>query len=463
MEQTWHALTVEETFNALESSYRGLDPVEVERRLAEYGPNEIEGAAGVSKLEILWAQVKTPLVLVLVVAALISLATGKTVDAIVIGIVIIVNTLIGFFQEYKAEEALEELRSRAAPETEVVRDCPEEGQCIGMRVATSEIVPGDVLRLDAGDKVPADARLFEAHNLEIDESMLTGESTTVLKKTEALPEDRPVAERKNLVYGGTLVRKGRGRAVVFATGAQTEIGKIATLIREKEEVESPLQRQIADLGQKLGVLALGVAVLALILGFVRGLAFQEIFPFAIASAVSSIPEGLPAVMSITLAVGVNRMARRNAIIRRLPAVDTLGAATVICTDKTGTLTTTQMTLQEIALVEKKVRVTGIGFEPDGRFEVDGRPVDPAEGNALRLALRIGALSNDARLVRYDHKDEYRWEVRGDPTDGALVVAAAKAGQSKETLESRFERFDEIPFSSKTKYMATFHREEDGNV
>jgi Ca2+-transporting ATPase len=463
MERKWHTLTIEEAFSALESSYHGLSPAEVERRLAKYGPNEIKSDMGVSKLEILWAQIKNPLVLVLLLAGLISLLTGKTVDAIVIGVIMIVNTLIGFFQEYKAEEALEELKSRAAPEAEVVRDCEEEGECIAMQVNTSEIVPGDVLQFESGDQIAADARIFESRNLEVDESMLTGESTTVRKTEEALPEDRPVAERKNLVYGGTLIKKGRGKAVVFATGEQTEMGKIATLIREEEEIESPLQRQIGDLGIKLGLLALGVTTLTLILGFVRGLAFERLFPFAIAGAVSSIPEGLPAVLSITLAIGVNHMAKRNAIIRRLPAVDTLGAATVIGADKTGTLTTNEMTVQEIAVAKKSVRVTGVGFEPHGRFEVDGEPIEPSESNAISLALRIGALSNDAHLFRYEDNDEYRWKIRGDTTDGALVVAAAKAELSKGMLENHFERFDEIPFSSETKFMATFHREEDGKV
>lgn len=463
MEQKWHTLAVQEAFSALESSYRGLKFDEVERRLEKFGPNEIEGGDGVSKLEILLAQVKNPLVLVLLIAALISLTAGKTVDAIVIGIIIIVNTLIGFFQEYKAEEALEELRSQAAPETEVLRDCKEEGPCTEMSVDTSEIVPGDVLYFTAGDQVAADARIFEARNLEVDESMLTGESTTVAKTENVLLEDRPVAERKNLVYGGTLIKKGRGKAVVFATGAETEMGKIATLIREEDKVESPLERQIFDLGKKLGLLALGVTALTLALGFIRGLAFEELFLFAIATAVSSIPEGLPAVLSITLAIGVNHMARRNAIIRRLPAVDTLGAATVICTDKTGTLTSNEMTVQEIAVAEQNVCVTGVGFEPHGRFEIDGEPIDPDDSRTLRLALRIGALSNDARIVRSEHNGEITWQIRGNTTEGALVVAAAKAGLSKGSLENRFERFDEIPFSSETKYMATFHREEDGKV
>ncbi len=466
-ETAWHALEVDEVLDILDTGTHGISEEEAKQRLAEYGPNDFATGEKVSKLEILLAQIKNPLVLVLVMAAAISLVAGKQADAIVIAVVIVVNTLIGFFQEYKAEEALEKLKSRAAPEAEVIRDCDVEGsrQCVEMRVDATHIVPGDVLLLDAGDKVPADARLIKAVNLEVDESMLTGESTSVSKGSEPLPEDLPVAERTNLLYGGTMVVEGRGRAVVFATGSETEMGKIATLIQETEKVESPLQQKTRSLGQKLGLLALGVAIITLILGFLRGLEFEDVFLFALASAVSSIPEGLPAVMTITLAVGVNRMARRNAIIRKLHAVDTLGAATVICSDKTGTLTTNEMTVREIVVGDQHFEVTGAGFEPQGKFRSDGDIIDPTAHEGLRIALQAGALCNDAHLIEhYSHNDsDYRWEIRGDPTEGALVVAAAKAGKQKETLEDRFERIDEIPFSSKTKWMATFHRTPEGKI
>jgi len=463
-QRQWHTLSLEEVFAALDSSPRGLKTAKIERRLAQFGPNEIESAHKVSKLAILWAQIKNPLVFVLLAAAAISILAGKTADAIVIGVVIVVNSLIGFLQEYRAEEALESLKAQAAPEAEVVRDCPDVGDCVEMRIPTREIVPGDIILLDAGSKVPADARLIEAANLEVEEAMLTGESLSSRKTLAPLTGDNlPIADRTNLVYGGTIVTNGRGRAVVYATGARTEMGKIATLIQETEKAESPLQKQTLDLGKKLGLLAIGVAVLTIILGLIRALPFQEIFLFALASAVSSIPEGLPAVMSITLAVGVNRMAKRNAIIRRLPAVDTLGAATVICTDKTGTLTTNQMTVQQVMADAKTIHVTGVGFTPQGRFLRDGKPYDPTATPDLRLALHIGALCNDARLVRHQHEEGYTWEVRGDPTEGALVVAAAKAGYHKEMLYAQLPRIDELPFSSKTKFMATFHQGAEGQV
>jgi Ca2+-transporting ATPase len=460
----WHTLELEEVFAALEAGPGGLKEDEAARRLEEYGPNELESAHKVSKLAILWAQVKNPLVFVLLAAAAISLLAGKTTDAIVIGVVIIVNSLIGFFQEYSAEEALESLKAQAAPEAEVVRDCPDVGECVEMRIPAAEIVPGDIILLDAGSKVPADARLIEAANLEVEEAMLTGESVSSRKTLEPLSgDDLPIADRTNLVYGGTIVTNGRGRAVVYATGKQTEMGKIATLIQETEKAESPLQKQTADLGKKLGFFALAASVMTIILGVIRGMGLQEVFLFALASAVSAIPEGLPAVMSITLAVGVNRMAKRNAIIRKLPAVDTLGAATVICSDKTGTLTTNQMTVQQVMADAKTMHVTGVGFAPVGRFLRDDKPYDPTATPDLRLALHIGALCNDARLVRHQHEGSHTWEIRGDPTEGALVVAAAKAGHYKETLDAQMPRIDELPFSSKTKFMATFHQGAEGQV
>jgi P-type Ca2+ transporter type 2C len=461
----WHTYDIEEVFSILETDHRGLKAEEAQSRLEHYGPNEIETDEGVNPLELLWAQIKNPLVFVLLAAAAISLLAGKSADAIVIGVVILVNTMIGFFQEYQAEAALESLKEQAAPEAEVVRECPEVGDCVEMRIPTAEVVPGDIILLDAGSRVPADARLIDAVNLEVEEAMLTGESLSVRKTTAPLgKEDLTLGERTNLVYGGTIITNGRGRAVVYATGSQTEMGKIATLIQETEKMESPLQKRTLDLSQKLGILAVGVATLTVILGLLTQLPREDIFLFALASAVSSIPEGLPAVMSITLAVGVNRMAKRNAIIRRLQAVDTLGAATVICTDKTGTLTSNQMTVREIMVDGKTIRVTGVGFEPEGYFERNGERYDPTGTPDLRKALQIGALCNNARLIQHQHEEgEPTWEIRGDPTEGALVVAAAKAGYYKENLESRMHRIDELPFSSDTKFMATFHEGQEGQV
>lgn len=460
----WHTLDLDETYSVLKSSPNGLPQAEISKRLEEFGPNEIEGGHKVSKLEILLAQIKNPLVYVLLAAAFISLLAGKTTDAIVIAVVIVFNSLIGFFQEYRAEEALESLKSQAALEAEVVRKSGDNQDSIEIRVPTSEIVPGDIILLDAGSKVPADARLIEAANLELEEAMLTGESLPSRKAIETLSQaDLSSSDRTNLVYSGTIVTNGRGRAVVYATGKNTEMGKIATLLQETEKVESPLQKQTLDLGKKLGFLAIGVASLTIIIGLFVKLPFQEIFLFALASAVSSIPEGLPAVMSITLAIGVNRMSKRKAIIRRLPAVDTLGAASVICTDKTGTITTNQMTVQQVSLAESVVEISGVGFAPQGEFKCNKKIISPNDDPHLSLALKIGLLCNDARLVQHHEETGDKWEIRGDPTEGALLVAAAKAGMLKENLQTQYHRVDELPFNSKTKFMATFHEAPDQKI
>jgi len=459
----WHLLDSDEVYSALDSDPGGLSTPEVEHRKSKYGPNEIDSGHKVSKLAIFWAQVKNPLVYVLVAAAIISLIAGKNADAIVIAVVILVNSLIGFFQEYRAEEALESLKAQAAPEAEVIRKT-HKGESLEMRVPTADIVPGDIILLDAGSKVPADARLIEVANMEVEEAMLTGESLSTRKTVAPLGEKGlPISDRTNLVYSGTIVTNGRGRAIVYATGSDTEMGKIANLIKETDKAISPLQKQTLDLGKKLGFLAVGVATLTVILGLIVALPLEEIFLFALASAVSSIPEGLPAVMSITLAVGVNRMAKRKAIIRKLPAVDTLGAATVICTDKTGTLTTNQMTVQQIKTASNITHVSGIGYEPAGEFEQENKKVAPSDDHDMTLALKIGALCNDARLVQNTDEGVVKWEIRGDPTEGALAVVAAKAGFFKDALENEYHRIDELPFNSNTKFMATFHRTKDNQV
>jgi len=462
-ENVWHALHTKEIFEKLDTIERGLTTAEAEKRLSEYGANELEEEKRITKLALLVHQLKNPLVAVLVAAALISLFAGKTIDTIVVGVVIVFNTSIGFFQEYKAEAALQTLKTMTAPEAEVIRNCPETGGCVEMRVKTREIVPGDIILLDAGDKVPADARIFEAINLEIDESMLTGESTPVRKTTEPLSAELPVADRTNMAFSSTIVTQGRGKAVVVATGMKTEIGKIASLIKETEKAETPIQKRTKDLSKKLGLFALLASGLVLAISLLRGLELYEKFLFALAVAVSAIPEGLPAVMTITLAVGVNRMAKRNAVIRKLQAVDTLGSATAICTDKTGTLTTNQMTVQKIFVDNKIVNVTGAGYAPEGHFEVDGNTIDPATNETLNLLLHTAALCNDSRLRQHEVKEGFRWEIYGDPTEGALVVVAAKAKLEKHELEEKFPRVDEIPFNPKDRYMATFHKTSEGHL
>lgn len=458
-----HALKMDEVFQQFDTSHKGLKEVEVQKRLEEYGPNSIDVAAGTRWFHILFNQVKNPLVYVLMIAALLSLIAGEMVEAIVIGIVILINSAIGFFQEWRAEAALESLKSRAAPEAQVLRSSSAEDEPAEIIIKAKGVVPGDILILSRGDRVPADARIFEAVDLEIDEALLTGESHPVSKQVDPVDENAAVAERTNMLYAGTNVVKGHGRGVVVATGKNNELGQIAQLMEKTEESEAPLRRQTAILGKRLAFLALIISSIVLVIGLLRGYEVREIGLLAIASAVSSIPEGLPAVMTITLAVGVNRMARRNAIIRKLQAIDTLGATSVICTDKTGTLTKNQMTVQQFWINQRMIQVSGVGFMPEGEFLVDDEPIQPCENRPFCLGIQIGALCNDTHLVKEEDNGRETWAIQVDPTDGALRVAAAKAGISLADLDNENPRIDAIPFQSKYKFMATFNASADNKV
>ncbi len=456
-ENSWHSQDTEEVFKRLGTSPDGLEKPQAAQRLKDYGLNELEAEKKTSKLVLLAQKIKNPIILVLIVAAVISLSIEHYYDALVIFIVIIIDMTIGFIQEFKAEAALEALKSISAPEADVIRGGIE------LRVKAKEIVPGDIILIDAGTKVPADARLFESVNLETDESMLTGESTTVTKTSSRLDKDLPIEDRSNMVFSGTLVTHGRGKAVVVSTGMKTQIGKIATLLKETEKSQTPIQRRTLDLGKKLTLIAVGASVFTFIFGVIRGFSFIETFLFVLAAAVSAIPQGLPIVVTITLAIGVRRMAKRNAIIRKLQAVDTLGSATVICTDKTGTLTTNQMTVRKILQNDRVLEVTGAGFNPEGEIRLNNSPVNVAEDNPLKLLLQAATLCNDARLRYHESNGEKRWEIFGDPTEGALIVASAKVNLHKEALEEEQPRIDEIPFDAKERYMATFHKTKEGKV
>ena len=455
-QHSWHALDEGDILKILKTEKIGLTTEEAHKRLDEYGPNEIEIEKKKSKLNLLIYQLKNPIILILFGAAVISLIANKLVSTYVIIIVIIFNTFIGFFQEYRAEKALEALKSMAAPEAEVLRDCSEFGGCTEKRIKAREVVPGDILVLDAGDIIPADARLHETVNLEIDESILTGESIPVIKDAKTLKEDLIVADRKNIAFSGTVVTKGRGKAIVVNTGINTELGNIAQLLKETEDTKTPLQERISKFGLILALLAFVVSILVFVFGLLRGFEFYEIFLFALSTMVSAIPEGLPAAISIALAIGVNKMAKRNAIVKKLQAIDTLGAITVICTDKTGTLTTNQITTREILVENKHITITGVGFNPEGFFKINGENINIGELDSLKLLLEIITLCNDARLREHETNGEFKWEIYGDPTEGSLIVASHKAGIHKEILEEIYPRIDEIPFTSEQKYMVTFH-------
>jgi len=421
--------------------------------LREYGPNELQRRKKTPRIVAFLRQFLSPLIYVLLLAAGISLAVEHYLDAGVIMGVLLLNAIIGYMQETRAEEAMEALLQLAAPKAKVRRSGTIRF------VPAREIVPGDIIILEAGDRVPADARIIEASNLKVDEATLTGESVATEKHTAALREAVTLAERKNTVHMGTIVSYGRATAATVATGMSSEIGRIAQAIQEVPPEKTPLQKSISRLSKYLLVLFIAICSLLVIVGLIKGLQWLDIFLVAVAAAVSAIPEGLPAVVTVVLALGMRTMARRNAIIRKLVAVETLGAATVICTDKTGTLTRNEMTVRKIITGGKTIELSGEGYEPKGEFRHDGRFLRPEDDPSLMLLLRIGALCNDALLSI----GEECCSILGDPTEGALVVAAAKASMDKENLEKAFPRLDEIPFQSEKQYMATLHPQEDKRV
>ena len=440
----WHALSITEVLEKLKSGVKGLSAEEAAKRLLEYGPNELRKEKGRTKIEIFIGQFKNILVIILILASILSIAIGETLDAAIITAIVVASAGLGFIQEYRAERAIEALKKLTTPTTTVIRDGKE------VTIPTKEIVPGDILVLNAGDKVPADARVIEAHNLKVDEASLTGESVAVTKITDPLPEEIPVSDRLNMVFAGTAVIYGRGKAVVVATGMNTELGKIAATVQEEKKEETPLERRMAEIGRLLTILCFTVAALVAAIGFfVWHKSLLEMTMWAVSLAVAAVPEALPAVVTGALAVGMYRMAKRNAIIRRLPAVETLGSTSIICSDKTGTMTKGEMTVRKIYVIDKTIDVTGSGYEPVGNFKVDGKAIDVDD--ELKLLLLASALCSDARLV----KEEEKWTIRGDPTEGALIVAAAKAGIGEKELEV-YPRINEIPFSSERKRMTTVH-------
>ncbi|MBI2948428.1 MAG: cation-translocating P-type ATPase [Verrucomicrobia bacterium] len=450
----WHTLTIEAATSRLGSSLHGLTVAEAARRLVEHGPNELQAAHRVSPWGLLGEQFKNVLVVILLVATGLSAFLGHGVEAIVIAVIVLFAVLLGFIQEFRAERAIEALRQMAAPTATVLREGSE------LEIPARELVPGDVIFLRAGDKVPADARLIEAINLQIEEAALTGESVPVEKHTAALdPSDLAVGDRKNMAYAGTASTYGRGRALAVATGMNTEFGKIAGMLQSVETGRTPLQVNLDKVGRTLAWAALVIVSMIVTLGLMRGQPFLEMLIFGVALAVAVVPEALPAVVTISLAIGVQRMAKRHALMRRLPAVETLGSTSVICSDKTGTLTRDEMTVRKVVVAGQLLDVSGAGYEPVGRFSLDGIPVEPSI--PLKRLLQAATLASDARI--FCDASNGGWDVKGDPTEGALVVAAAKAALPKAELDTEFPRVNEIPFTSETKRMITLHRGPDGVI
>lgn len=449
---TWHVKTVEETFTELESQPAGLTQAQADERLRRFGPNEIQAAKRISAWEILLEQFKNILILILLAATALSLFLGHGVESIVIAIIVLFAVLLGFVQEYRAERAIEALREMAAPTASVLRDGEE------VRIHASDLVPGDVIIVHTGDRIPADARLVESVNLKTMEGALTGESEPVEKDTAPLQDlDLSLGDRRNMIYAGTIATYGRGKALVVATGMNTEFGKVAQLLQTVETGRTPLQQNLDKVGTVLARVAFVIVAMIAALGWLRGQPFIEMLIFGIALAVAVVPEALPAVVTISLAIGVQKMAKRNALIRRLTAVETLGSTSVICTDKTGTLTRDEMTVRKIFTAGKIYTVSGAGYAPQGEFSLNGSKLTEPTAE-LRQLLTAAVLASDAALVQ--DKEGGRgdgWRVKGDPTEGALVAAAAKAGLWKEPLDAEFPRVQEIPFTSETKRMTTLHR------
>lgn len=445
-----HGLPAHEVVLLLETDpHRGLSDGEAAERLQRFGPNALPLAKRGGLLLRILRQFHHPLIYVLLVAGAITAGLQEYIDSSVIFGVVVLNAIVGFIQESKAESALEGLRSMVRTQATVIRDGHEH------TVASEDLVPGDLVLLESGDKVPADLRLVRATELHLNESALTGESAAVHKSVAVLPEATPVADRLNMVYSGTLVTAGRGAGIVVATGAETELGEIHRLVGAAETLMTPLTAKLAWFSKVLTIAILGLAAVTFAVGLLRQQDAVETFTAAIALAVGAIPEGLPAAVTITLAIGVARMARRRAVVRRLPTVETLGSTTVICTDKTGTLTENQMTVQVIWTPDDVVEVTGTGYAPDGILQdCDGTPMSMDANAALRWSLIAGASCNDAALTH----DDARWDIVGDPTEGAMLVVASKAGLDLGRLASGMPREAAIPFSSERQYMATLHRD-----
>jgi Ca2+-transporting ATPase len=448
----WHALAANEVLRQWDTTSRGLSPDEVQRRLARFGDNELVAYGQTEVWATLVAQFKNVLVVILLIATVASGFTGHALEAAVIAVIVLFAVVLGFVQEYRAGRALDALRRLAAPNAHVIR----QGQ--QATIPAREVVPGDVVRLHDGDRVPADARMLTSVNLAVDESALTGESAPVRKIETALVETEvPVGERVNMVFSGTLIVNGRGTAVVVATGNATEFGTISRLVQTVTSGPTPLQQNLDRVGRSLGqVAALMVAVIAGV-GLWRGAPPLEMFMFGIALAVAVVPEALPAVVTISLAIGVRRMVKRHALIRRLSTVEALGTIAVVCSDKTGTLTRNEMTVRRVCVGDRTLTVSGSGFDPAGAILEAGEPA--ALTADLQELLTGAVLASDARLVCR----EGRWLIEGDPTEGALVVAAAKAGLDQEALNQALPRIDERAFSAERRRMTTIHLADGANI
>jgi Ca2+-transporting ATPase len=475
LSKSWHTEKIDDVMHELDVTHEGLTSQEAQERLKTYGYNELVAKKRRSALSMFLGEFKDIFILLLIAATIFSaiigyydVLTGQAegvmeamADAIIIGAIVILVAITGFVQEYRAEKAIEAMKKLTAPKARVMRDGEE------TIIPAKEIVPGDILVLESGDQVPADARILEAIELKANEAVLTGESAPVNKDVAPVKSDAGISERRNTLFTATHVVYGRGRAVVTTTGMNTEFGKIAEMVQTAEEEETPLQKKLDKFAKKIGKVVIGVCVLifaleaidVVISGVFEAEGFIQAFMSSISLAISAVPEGLPAIVTVALALGAREFTRRHALVRRLSSAEGLGAVTVICSDKTGTITKGEMTVRQMYVDGKFFEVTGVGYAPKGEFKLGDDPVKP-EGDA-ELLLRIGAVCNNAQLRRKEEADS--WEIFGDPTEGALIVAAEKAAFAKEALDAGYPRVREIPFTSERKRMTTLHKTPQNEV
>ena len=458
LQVTWHALSREDVLEKLGSRFEeGLSSQQAKSRLEKFGPNELEEGEKITFWQMVFDQLNNFVVIMLIVASVISALLGETVDAVAIITIVVLNTIMGVVQEGRAQQELEALKKMASPEAQVLRD--------GHRatVPARELVPGDIVFLETGNFVPADARLLEAINLRIEEAALTGESVPVEKNAASVMDtDVPLGDRKNTAFSGTVVTYGRGRGVVVSTGMYTQLGLIAKMLQSVEAEETPLQRRLDQLGKTLGYATLVISALVFVAGIIEaGMPIVldrvvDLFMVAVSLAIAAVPEGLPAVVTISLALGMREMIKRHALIRKLASVETLGSATVICSDKTGTLTQNAMTVTRVWVDGKTLQITGGGYSPEGEFMDDGQKVDMQKYPGITTSLWVGTLNNDAQLEEFEEDGNKRYRIVGDPTEGSILVAAAKAGARAPELNRAYPRSGEIPFDSERKRMVTVH-------
>ncbi len=450
----WYRLDGEEVLRKCKTRFEGLTVSEAKERLKEYGPNRLPEEEGISKLKMLLHQFTSPLIYILLVAAIVTAILSEYIDTGVIAAVLILNAIVGYFQEYKAETSIRALKNMVVAKARVVRDGKE------AEIPSKDLVPGDIVLLASGAKVPADLRLTDVTELRVEEAALTGESIPVEKTVQPLPEEYLAAgDQTNMAFMGTAVVNGRARGIVVETGAKTVLGGIARDVRELSVTQTPLQRKIVKFAQFIGLLVLGSAITIIVLGLALGMTLRDLFTTAVAASVATVPEGLPIVVTVTMAIGISRMVRRHAIIRKLTAVETLGSTTIICSDKTGTLTKNEMTVKVVYDGDHAFEVTGSGYDPEGKILHDWEATDLESLKGLRSMLRIGLLCNESRLI----EENGHMRIDGDPTEGALIVSAIKAGLEPEREKEGYPQVGIIPFESDRGFMATLHRHNGGMV